>query len=146
MKKKFPESYPYFNKHGMAFTAQSLNLVAKYFLERRKPLSLEFGIEISYILLWCMEKAKDPLHFIKLASFYFRKMVRMKHKRPINTNSELLERILEPDSYTLEDRVLKKVDIHRTIGDDDRVQELLDLRSRDRKKEIEKLKKYWEGE
>jgi len=145
MKKKFPESYPYFNEHGMAFTAESLNLVAKYFLQRRKPLSLEFGIEISYILLWCMDKATDALHFIKLSSYFYKKMIRMKHKKPINTNAELLERILDPESYTLEDRVIRKLDVRRVIGDEERIQELVQMRSRDRYKEIEKLKKQWEG-
>ena len=145
MKKSFPKSYPYFNKHGVAFTKESLNLIGKYFINRRKPISLEFGIEICYILLWSMERATDTLHFIKLTSYFFKKMVRRRQKRPVGTNSDVLERILDPASYHIETDILKKVDIDRIVGDENRIQELVQMRSRDRYKEIEKLKKQWEG-
>lgn len=145
MKKKFPESYPYFNKHGVAFTEETLGLMGKYFLERRKPLSLEFGIEICYILLWSMERATDTLHFVKLTSYFFKKMIRRKHKKPTGTNSDLLERILDPESFHLENNILKKIDVDRIVGDEDRIQEIVQMRSRDRSKVIAQLKQKWEG-
>lgn len=145
MRRKFPEHYPYFNRHGLVFTEETLNLISKYFLTKKKPLSLELGLEISYILMWCMEKATDELHFIKLMSFFFRKLIRTGRKKSKEVHSELLEQILDPESQNREDKLLQKLDVKRVIGGEKGIQDLLKMRARDRLKEIERLKKQWEG-
>lgn len=148
MRKKFPESYPYSNKHGLVFTRETLNLVAEYFLNRKKPRSLDIGLELSYILLWTMEKATDHLHFIKLTYFFFKKIIRRKNPNKLNSSGsdELLDRIIDPETYETSNNILRSVDVERIVGDESRIEEIARMRARDRNKEIEKLRARWMGD
>lgn len=147
MKRGFPRSYPYLNEHGLAFTKSTLEMAAGYFLKIKTPKTLDLGLEIAYIMLWTMEKATDHLHFIKLThSLVLQATKRVTLKMSTRSADDLLlEQILDPGSVDRERRMLDKMDVERLVGSTEEVQDILELRKRDRDLVVAELKKKWEG-
>lgn len=57
--KHFPNSYPYLNKHGVEFTKKQVEDLAREILTYHRKKTLDFGLELSYIILWAMETAEN---------------------------------------------------------------------------------------
>ena len=148
MKTSYPTSYPYSNKYGLVFTGKTLNLVAEYIMVRKMEKAENLGLELAYAMRWAMEVATDHLHFIKLVFFLFKRLTKRGYKREkLGEKVDiLLDRILDPDTEMLEGGILRKIDVERVIGPPEEVSKIANLRARDRKTAIEKLKRHWEGD
>jgi len=59
MRKQFPQSYPYLTKSGLVITKELLEELIKELFLTTGEKGLEFGLEMSYMLLWAMDNIED---------------------------------------------------------------------------------------
>jgi hypothetical protein len=142
--RSFPTSYPYSNSVGLELNEQDVEALAETFLNPHKPKTLEFGLELSYIILWGMSKAKDFNHLISIVGWLFNRAVKRSPRKKDETD-DLLHRIIDPSSIDREDRILEALDVQKAVGGLEGVDRMIKLRSRDRLKKIYQLKQLWEA-
>jgi len=71
MLKKFPKCWPYSNNLGLVLEKEELNKIIQDILDYFSPRSIEFGLELTYIILWGMEVATSTPMFTKVVSRLF---------------------------------------------------------------------------
>lgn len=143
MKKSFPISYPYFNEHGVSFSLDEVNGYVIYLLEKFKPRSVEYGVELAYLLLWILDNAYHKRSVEGLLTVLFARIVRrgtFETTSKYRAQADIPEQVDESVLHDFE--VLEyKLAFEQLVGDEYTIEDLLAEDRRKRHVIIKKLQR-----
>lgn len=143
--KSFPKSSRFSNKHGLQFTTREINILASDLLNDFSPKGLDFGLELTYILLWAVSNCKNKNTMYELSATIYRKVI--KHKMYSGSRStddmsteDLDENWPDESKTAFEERTLMFIDFDNLFGMTTTIEELADMDRRRRSEMVAKLK------
>lgn len=134
--KTFPKSWPYLNNKGFEIDLEVIDKIVINIFKRFNKKSLDFGLELAYIILWALDQAESKEHLEKLVAVVMLRAIQkglsyekrrvspeiplvenMVHQEATNTLDRLtLETLLDPE-YTIEEVLEQDRRVrHRTIS------------------------------
>ena len=144
--KRFPESFNFSNEHGLTFTRREINDIAADLLEQFSPQGLEFGLELTYLILWAVNISKCKTTVYALIATVFRRVVKCKlysgrRSTLLDDTDDLDEAIVDAESLGREERLLMYLDFESIFGRTDSLKELQEMDRRRRSERLEQMRK-----
>ncbi len=139
MMKSFPESYPYLTKGGILLTEKEINTVAKNVFEYFGHRALEFGLELTYLLMWVLDNLKTKDSFERVSMRLFSRVIRNPPARPM-VYRELDDNFVDARILNTEEKLLMRHDLLNHLDQYDSIEGIMETDKHTKRKLLLKLK------
>ena len=138
--KTFPKSWPYLNNKGFEIDIEVINKIVINIFKRFNKKSLDFGLELAYIILWALDQAESKEHLEKLVSVVMVRAIKKGmsyEKRRVSIEIPLVEHLVHQEAAD----ILDLLTLENLLDPEYTIEEILEQDRRVRHRTISKIRR-----
>ena len=140
----FPKSWPCLTSNDLTISKEFIDELIVEMFTFFKPKGLDFGLELSYIILWAFDNCKSIGTFSNLVAVLFGRAIRRgvaEERRQTQKNLELFDVHMDTMTANLEEEIINRITIESLTHGCYTTEEVVDLDRRIRHKVVGKMKR-----